>query len=118
MLERKIYNQLLNWKNKEKKMCLVVKGARQVGKTFIIDRFAEENYDNYIKINFIEKESYKKIFDGDLDAITIYKQLSLNINDANLVPGKTLIFLDEIQACPRARTGLKFWVLHKVCGIR
>ena len=52
MLERKVYQELLQWKNKKEKMCLVVKGARQVGKTFIIDKFAKENYENYIYMNF------------------------------------------------------------------
>ena len=52
MLKRKIYNSLVEWKNNKEKMCLVVKGARQVGKTYIIDKFARENYKNYIYMNF------------------------------------------------------------------
>lgn len=113
MLKRKIEKELLEWKDKKDKMCLVVKGARQVGKTYIIDKFAKENYKNYIYINFDEIPSYKDIFKGDLDTETIIKQITLNIPNVNLVPNETLIFLDEIQNCPRARTALKFLSIDK-----
>lgn len=113
MLERKITKDLLEWKNNENKMCLLVKGARQVGKTFIIDKFAKENYENYTYINFDENDNYKTIFDGDLDVDTLIKQISLRVPNAKLVPYKTLIFLDEIQNCPKARTALKFFALDK-----
>lgn len=113
MLKRKIEKELIEWKNKEEKMCLVVKGARQVGKTYIIDKFAKENYKNYIYMNFDEMPSYKDIFNGDLDPETIIKQITLNIPNVNLVPNETIIFLDEIQNCPRARTALKFLSIDK-----
>lgn len=113
MLRRKIEKDLLEWKNKEDKMCLVIKGARQVGKTYIIEKFAKENYKNYIYMNFIETPSLKKIFDGDLDAETIIKQITLNIQNVDLVPNETIIFLDEIQDCPRARAALKFLSIDK-----
>ena len=113
MLERKIMDKLSEWKNKKEKMCLVIKGARQVGKTFIIDKFARENYKNYVYINFIEKPSYKDIFEGDLDVETIIKQITVNIPNVNLVPNETIIFLDEIQDCPKARTALKFLSIDK-----
>lgn len=113
MLERKIEKNLLEWKNNPDKMCLVVKGARQVGKTYIIDKFARENYEFYVYINFDQNENYKAIFDGDLDIDTLIKQISLRVPNAQLVPHKTLIFLDEIQNCPQARTALKFFALDK-----
>ncbi len=113
MLERKVYQELLQWKNKKEKMCLVVKGARQVGKTFIIDKFAKENYENYIYMNFDENPGYKAIFDGELDVENLIKQISLRVPNANIVPNKTIIFLDEIQNCPNARTALKFLALDK-----
>lgn len=113
MLRRKIEKELYEWKNKEDKMCLVVKGARQVGKTYIIDKFAKENYKNYIYMNFDEMPSYKDIFNGDLDPETIIKQITLNIPNVNLEPHETIIFLDEIQNCPRARTALKFLSIDK-----
>lgn len=113
MLERKIYKALMEWKNREDKMCLVIKGARQVGKTYIIDKFAQENYENYIYMNFDENPGYKAIFDGDLDVENLIKQISLRVPNVNLVPNKTIIFLDEIQNCPNARTALKFLALDK-----
>ena len=74
MLKRKIYNELLNWKNTKNKECLLVKGARQVGKTFIIEQFAKENYSNYIYINFFKEPKFTSIFEGSLDAEEIYKK--------------------------------------------
>ena len=113
MLKRKIEKQLIEWKEKEEKNCLLVKGARQVGKTFSIEKFAKENYENYVYINFDENENYKTIFDDNLDVDTIIKQMSIRIPNIKLVPHKTLIFLDEIQNCPRARTSLKFFSMDK-----
>ena len=113
MLERKIMEKLLKWKSKENKMSLVVRGARQVGKTYIIDKFARENYKNYIYINFIESPKYKEIFDGNLDVETLIKQITITIPNAKLVPFETIIFLDEIQECPNARTALKFLSIDK-----
>ena len=108
MLKRKIYDDLITWKSRKGKKCLVVKGARQVGKTFSIELFARENYKHHITINFIQNPAYKAIFDGDLDGDTLIKQISLRVPGAVFVPGKTLLFLDEIQDCPRARAALKF----------
>jgi len=108
MLKRKIYNELMRWKSREDKQCLVVKGARQVGKTFIIELFARENYKYTTTLNFEKNPAYRAIFDGDLDADTLIKQISLRVPGVKLIPGETLIFLDEIQSCPRARTALKF----------
>jgi predicted AAA+ superfamily ATPase len=113
MLRRKIYDALVNWKNSPERLCLIVRGARQVGKTYIIEQFAQENYKNFIRINFDETPAYKAIFDGDLDIETLIKQISLRVPRAELVPGKTLIFLDEIQNCPRARTALKFLAIDR-----
>ena len=108
MLKRKIYDGLMRWKAHDNKLCLLIKGARQVGKTFIIERFARENYNHFTFINFIQNPAYKAIFDGDLDTETLIKQISLRVPGAELIPGETIIFLDEIQDCPRARAALKF----------
>ena len=113
MLRRKISEELLAWKNRKDKQCLVVKGARQVGKTFTISQFARENYAHCTAINFDENPAYRAIFDDDLDVETLIKQISLRIPGAELVPGETLIFLDEIQNCPRARTALKFFAIDR-----
>jgi predicted AAA+ superfamily ATPase len=108
MLKRKIENLLIEWKNNLSRNALVVKGARQVGKTFSIDKFCKENYKHYYYIDFNESPNYKAVFAGNLDAISIIKNLTLEIPDLQLIPGETVIFLDEIQNCPNARTALKF----------
>ena len=111
MLERKITNILLEWKKEDKKPCLLIRGARQVGKTFIIDDFAKKNYENYIYINFELTPEYKKIFDGNLDIKTLIMKLEVTFPDKNIEPNKTILFLDEIQSCPNARTALKSFAL-------
>ena len=108
MLKRKMYDTLLAWKKEDKKDCLLIKGARQVGKTYLVREFAKNEYASYVEINFHEQKSLKVIFEGDKSAEEIYKRLSANIPNVNLIPGKTLIFLDEIQKCADARTALKF----------
>ena len=108
MLRRKIYGELLNWKKGKNQECLLVKGARQIGKTFIIEKFGKEQYESYIYVNFYKNPEYKKIFDGSLDAKEIYKKLSLYVENVRFVEHDTLIFLDEVQDCPNARTALKF----------
>ncbi|MDR1157250.1 MAG: ATP-binding protein [Oscillospiraceae bacterium] len=113
MLKRKISSELLTWKQREDRLCLLVKGARQVGKTFIIRLFVKENYKHFIEINFVENPTYAAIFDRDLDVETLIKQISLRVPNAEFVPGETLIFLDEIQLCPKARTALKFLASDK-----
>ncbi|MEG1150376.1 MAG: AAA family ATPase, partial [Bacilli bacterium] len=113
MLKRKITSDLLKWKENPEKVPLIVKGARQVGKTYIIDAFAKENYEYYTYINFVENPGYTTIFDGDLDAETLIKQISLRVDNAQLIPNKTLIFFDEIQNCPNARAALKFLAIDK-----
>lgn len=108
MLRRKIDEQLQQWKREGARLPLVVKGARQVGKTFSIMQFCNRNYKECIYINFDENPGYKAIFDGDLNLETLIKQITLRVPGTNLIEGETIIFLDEIQNCPRARTALKF----------
>ena len=86
----------------------MIKGARQVGKTYLVREFGKNEYESFIEINFIKNKELKEIFGGELDAENIYKRLSAQIRGVKLIPNKTLIFLDEIQACGRARTSLKF----------
>ncbi len=107
MLKRKITDRLLKWKSSDRKKCLLLKGARQTGKTFIVDRFAKDNYKNYLHLNFFDDPDSLKIFDGDLKVDSIVKRLGVAYPEVDLVPGETLIFLDEIQWCPNARTAFK-----------
>ena len=107
MLRRKFYDTLAKWKASHGRECLFVKGARQIGKTFIIDWFGRENYSSYISLNFIINRDDSRIFGENLQADAIFAAISAVHPDFRLVPGDTLIFLDEIQSCPRARTALK-----------
>lgn len=111
MLKRKVYDELKNWKNTKNKKCLVVQGARQVGKTFAIEQFGEKNYDEVLEINFKEVPSTKEVFAGDLVADQMVMALRFRFPEKRIEPGKTLLFFDEIQECPEAITSLKFWAL-------
>ena len=117
MLKRKITEKLLNWKNNEDNICLLVRGARQVGKTYIIDEFAKKNYKSYIYINFELEPSYKSIFDGNLDIKTLKMKLELSFPNTPLISNDTIIFLDEIQACPNARTALKSFAMDNTMDV-
>ena len=108
MLKRKIYQTLLDWKNTKHNECLLIKGATQVGKSFIIREFGRKNYQSFIELNFYQHPEYISIFDGDLTPDEIYKRISLQLLGVNFIEGETLIFLDEIQHCPNARTAIKF----------
>ena len=108
MLKRTITDRLIDWKNTPDHRCLMVRGPRQVGKTFSITRFIETEYESHIVINFLENSSYKKIFSGDLDIKTILTNISLYVRDSKIIPGNCCLFLDEIQECPEAITALKF----------
>ncbi len=109
MLKRKATQQLQDWIKTKNKKCLVVQGARQTGKTFIIKQFAEKKYDEYVEINFKMTPSATDIFSGDLSVDGMVMALKFRFPDKKIVPGKTLIFRDEIQECPEAITSLKFW---------
>ena len=106
---RKIEKKLLAWKESNHKKALLITGARQIGKTYIIREFGKHHYENFVEINFITQPSACAIFDGDLDAKIVLMNLSAFLRD-ELVPKKTLIFFDEIQECPNARTAIKFLV--------
>ncbi len=112
MLKRKAYEDLLNWKRQRREenlqKCLLVKGARQVGKSFLVKEFGESEYKSFISIDFFKEKQLKNIFDGDLSPEEIFKRMTANIPNIKLIPGDTLVFLDEIQCCGNARTALKF----------
>ena len=107
VLRREISDELLKWKNSANKKCLLIKGARQVGKTFIIDDFARKNYANYIYINFELTPGMQSVFQGDLDVDSLVRNLSIRFPKVKFEPENLLIFLDEIQSCPNARVSLK-----------
>ncbi len=109
MLERKISKQLSDWADRKDKKCLVVQGARQVGKTFAIERFAEERYEEVMEINFKQMPSAGEIFSGDLTVDNMVMAMRFRFPEKKIATGTTLIFLDEIQECEEAITSLKFW---------
>lgn len=113
MLQRKITKTLMDWKNEKNKQCLLIRGARQVGKTFIIEEFCKRNYESYIYINFDLSPSLKDIFNGDLDASSLIMKLEVTFPNIEIIPGKTILFLDEIQSCPNARVSLKSFAMDK-----
>lgn len=108
MLKRKITATFEEWRISNHRDCLLVKGARQVGKTYAITQFGELAYKSFIPINFIESPQMKPIFDGDLSSREIKKRMSLFLPNIQFPDNETLLFLDEIQECPNARTALKF----------
>lgn len=111
MLKRKVYRELLEWRSERKnglKKCLLIKGARQVGKSYIVKAFGKAEYRSFIYIDFFRQPNLKAIFNGELSADEIYKRMTANMPEIELIRGDTLIFLDEIQYCGNARTAIKF----------
>lgn len=112
MLKRKIEETLLNWFKTENRNPLILKGCRQCGKTFSVLQFARQNYKHVIYLNFFENPDYKTIFEGSLKVDDVVLMMSAFVGaDVRFVPHKTVIVLDEIQECPRARAALKFFKL-------
>ena len=109
MLNRKIDRVLTDWSQSQSKKALLIRGARQVGKTTTVRDFGKKNYKNFVEINFEKHQIAKQAFDGNLDADTIITKLSI-MGFGRFEEGKTLVFFDEIQACPKARTAIKFLV--------
>ena len=105
-MKRKFYNTLLEWKKNNIKMPLMVIGARQIGKTYIIDEFCKQEFEDYIYINLWEKPSIVKIFDEETDFEIKIKKLELELN-RRIIPEKTIIFFDEIQESEGAISSLK-----------
>lgn len=110
MLRRKIYDKLLAWKKRTgKKDAILLRGVRQCGKTYIVREFGKREYKNFIEINFIERPDMQAVFSGNLDVDNMVQQIKLSMPGCQFIPGETLLFLDEIQDAPNARTSLKFW---------
>jgi len=109
MFERKIESELKEWKESlsQKKKAFLLKGLRQVGKTVIIKKFAKENFENVIYINFKVQIGMKKAFVDDLTVDTIIRNLSFLNSDYEFIPYKTVLIFDEIQECAGARSSIK-----------
>lgn len=108
MIKRKIYNYLTNFFKEEKKSLLVT-GARQVGKTFAVREVGKDVFEQFVELNFVEQPQLKSIFGKPNNASEILLRLSA-FAKKKLIPGKTLIFFDEVQECPEIVTAIKFLV--------
>ncbi len=107
-MKRSATLDLLKWKNDNNRKPLVLKGARQVGKTWLMKDFGKEYYKNYVYFNFDEEEELKSIFEANKDPKRIVELLSM-ISGTKIAPNDTLIILDEIQECPSALNALKYF---------
>lgn len=107
LLRRKIDSFLVNWKKSPKRKPLIVKGARQVGKTESIRAFGSTGYDSVIEINFVLQKKFRAIFDNGYEVDSIMKNISLLEPSWKFIPHKTLLFFDELQKCPDCATSLK-----------
>jgi predicted AAA+ superfamily ATPase len=111
-MEREFYQKLLTWKASELRKPLVLRGARQVGKTYILTEFAKQEYTDHIYLNFDENPHFAKFFDENLDPERIIKDLNIYFK-TTIQPRSTLIILDEIQECPQALGCLKYFCEKK-----
>ena len=108
MLKRDIFEKLIAWKEKIHHP-LVIKGLRQIGKTYIVKEFGKEYYKSTVYIDLRENTSVHSAFEGDFDVDSMVMSLSAVITGTRFIPGETLIIFDEIQDCPNARSSLKYW---------
>lgn len=107
-MKREVINDLMKWKESENRKPLIIHGARQVGKTYIVKKFGKENYENLIYVNFETNRELSVQISDSIDANYIINKLELFYGE-KIIPGKTLIFFDEIQANERALTSLKYF---------
>jgi len=110
-MKRKIYDELIKWKERNGEVALLIDGARRIGKSYIVEKFAKENYESYILIDFnkVGKE-IKELFDYYLDDLDKLFMYLTNYYKVDLKVRKSLIIFDEVQLCPRARSAIKYLV--------
>lgn len=107
-MERAVYKQLTSWKNSQERKPLILNGARQVGKTYILKEFGNKEYGKMAFFSLDRNAKARSVFEKSQDAKSIILSLSA-ISGVDITPGDTLIFLDEIQECPKALESLKFF---------
>ncbi len=106
-MKRLVEEQVKNWTNSQRRKPLIIRGARQVGKTWLVDNVLAKQFDDFVKIDLEKRRDLHTLFSENLDPQTILSHLELTSH--RIVPGKTLLFLDEIQACPRAILALRYF---------
>lgn len=107
-MKRKSIQALASWKSSKERKPMVLKGARQVGKTWLMKEFGRNFYDHFVYFNFDEEEALKPVFETNKNPVRILELLSL-ISGVKILPGSTLIIFDEIQECPEALNALKYF---------
>ncbi len=107
LLERKIDTFLSDWKSNPKRKPLIVKGARQIGKTESIRAFGRVNYDSVLEMNFMLQKKFRNIFNDGYEVDQIIKNISILEPSWKIIPNRTLLFFDELQKCPDCATSLK-----------
>lgn len=117
---REITQELIRWKDKRRRKPLILTGVRQCGKTYIINEFGNSHFKNMAHLNFEESENAGAIFEYDFNVDRIITEIGY-LTGETIVPGETLLFLDEIQICPKAITALKYFCenkreLHVICA--
>ena len=110
---RKIYDELIKWNNDKNKVPLIVDGLRQVGKSYIVDKFARENYKNVITYDFRHNKELRTIFEGNIDVDSIIEKSIPYFLNSKFEPNETILIFEEIGDCPLARTSLKSFALDK-----
>ena len=118
---REIVKDLMKWRNSDKRKPLVITGMRQCGKTYVMQKFGKEAFESVVYINLEKNELAASIFEYDYDVHRIVNELSGFSEDGKIIPSKSLLIIDEIQACPRAITALKYFCedmreLHVMCA--
>lgn len=108
-LKRKFDNVLVGWKSREDRLPLIVKGARQVGKTECVRHFANGRYESVVEINFVERPEFKVIVRDGYSVESVIRNISVVDPGLRMIPGRTLVFFDEIQEFPEICTSFKFF---------
>jgi len=111
-MDRYIISDLNKWASKERRKPLLLRGARQVGKTWIVETLGKNHFDNLLKVDFEEKPDLISLFNGDLDPEKICSELEIRLGQ-QIIETKTLLFFDEIQICPRAIMSLRYFYEKK-----
>ena len=107
-MKRNAYQKLVEWKASSRRKPLILQGARQVGKTWLMNEFAKNEYKNSVYITFYKNEPAKKLFEDTLDVKIILERISLYTNE-KITASETLLIFDEIQDCPNAVASLKYF---------
>ena len=107
-MKRLLIDDLIAWKNKKNRLPLILKGARQVGKTWLLNEFGKTAFDDVLYINFENAPGLKESFDGDISPQRILDLLGA-LHGKKIEPQKTLLIFDEVQETPRALTALKYF---------